>query len=106
LRKTMERSPSIVYFDLSSYIYHFLTPSVRVHWNNRNRIELSFNELDKHHKLNIVTWSCGSSLLFPLKFSISKARFLGPQANSIYDESGHSSISTNIESEELRERVS
>jgi hypothetical protein len=50
LIKPMAILPYVTYLDLSSSIYHLAATPVRVHWNNRNWIESSFNELDNHHK--------------------------------------------------------
>ena len=34
-------------------------------------------ELDEHHKWNVVTWSPGSSLLFPSNFGMSEGSLVG-----------------------------
>jgi hypothetical protein len=73
----MAKSPKVEYFPLSISMYHLVAHLVRVHCNKHNQIESSLSNLDEHHKWNVVTWSCGSSPLFPSNLGMSKGRLVG-----------------------------
>ena len=58
-----------------SSMYHLVSFPVRVRWNNL--IESSIKEFDKHHKWKVVTWSPGSSPVFPSNLGISEGSLVG-----------------------------
>lgn len=60
-----------------SSMYHLATFLVRVCWNNINMIESSIREFDEHHKRKVVTWSPGSSPIFPSNLGISEGSLVG-----------------------------
>ena len=70
------------YFTSFSFVHCYPRPNwsmnlVKIRWNNLNLIESSIRDFDEHHKWKVVTWSAGSSPVFPSNFGNSEGRLVG-----------------------------
>ena len=75
-RKAIANSPKEEYLEQFSYMYHLLALLMSVCWNNCNCTESYFNELDKHQRWKVVTWSPGYSLGLASNFGMSEGNFI------------------------------